>query len=284
MADTADPVLFVGRLHIVLLHLPIGFLFLLAALELVARLPGLKSANASAGYILALTVPASVATVVCGWLLAQGGDYDAELLFWHRWLGVAAAALNIVTAILHRLGAGWAYHLSLFATVAVLALASHNGGSITHGRDFLTRYAPWSARALPGGTPDAPGGQAVAASERPAYATVVQPILDRTCVSCHSEDKAKGKLRLDSFEALQHGGAGGPVVETGQAADSELIKRIRLPLDDDDHMPPEGKPQPTADEVTLLTWWIDAGASGTQTMAELKPSPEILKLIPAVAR
>lgn len=287
MADITDQALFVGRFHIVLLHLPIGFLLLLAVLEIVARLPGLKSANASAGYILALTVPVSLATVACGWLLASGGEYDPELLFWHRWLGVAAAALSIVTAVLHRLAAGFAYRLCLFATVAVLMVASHYGGSITHGKDFLTRYAPASVRPLLGdtGAAEVPGGQSAGAAQRPAYATVVQPILDRTCVACHGADKAKGKLRLDSFEALLQGGAAGPVVEVGKtSAESELIKRILLPLEHDDHMPPEGKPQPTGDEVTLLRWWIDAGASGTQTATELKPSPEILRLIPAVTK
>jgi hypothetical protein len=284
MADLNESALFVGRFHIVLLHLPIGFLLLLAALELVARLPGLKSANASAGYILALTVPASLATVACGWLLAAGGDYDPELLFWHRWLGVATAALSIVTAILHRLAAGSAYRLSLLVTVAVLMVSSHYGGSITHGKDFLTRYAPASVRPLLGGK--SAGGQpaAAVANASPAYATVVQPILDRTCVSCHSAEKPKGKLRLDSFAAVLAGGAGGPSVKAGQSADSPLIQRILLPLEHDDHMPPEGKPQPTEDEVALLRWWIDAGADGTKTVAELNPNPDVSRLIQAQAK
>ena len=47
MAEAADFSLFVGRFHIVLLHLPIAFLVLVGLLELIARVPGLRDANAS---------------------------------------------------------------------------------------------------------------------------------------------------------------------------------------------------------------------------------------------
>jgi hypothetical protein len=35
---------------------------------------------------------------------------------------------------------------------------------------------------------------------------------------------------------------------------------MQLPLEHEDHMPPEGKPQPDADEVALVEGWIAAGA------------------------
>lgn len=284
MADISDSAQFVGRLHLLLLHLPIGFLLLLAALELVACLPGLKGANASAGYILALAVPVSWLTVLCGWQLARTGGYDEHLLFWHRWLGVATAALVLVTAVCHRFRATPAYRLSLLVTVGVLVAASHYGGSITHGRDFLTRHAPAPFRHVFGGaSASAPAAKGDAA-DLSAYTAVVQPILDRTCVSCHSAEKPKGKLRLDSFDGLMAGGAGGPSVQPGRSADSALIQRILLPLEHDDHMPPEGKPQPTEEEIALLRWWIDAGADGQKTVAELDPRPDIRRLIEARGR
>lgn len=281
MTDPADLTQFVGRFHLVLLHLPIGFLVLVALLELVAIIPGLRNASASNGYVLALAVPASLATAAGGWLLAEGGDYDAALLFWHRWLGVATAGLCLVTAVLHRTAWRAGYRLSLLLTVAVLIVASHLGGSITHGRDFLTRHAPGPFR--PQSRPEPTTATAAAPAARPVYATVIQPILDRTCVSCHGADKQKGKLRLDSFAETLKGGGDGPAVVADQPADSLLLKRILLPLDDDDHMPPEGKPQPTADEVALLQWWIEAGAPGDATIDSLKPSPDVLRRIEALS-
>jgi len=53
-----------------------------------------------------------------------------------------------VTFLLNRLGLLRAYRFSLLATLAVLVVASHLGASITHGRDFLTRYAPGPLRSL----------------------------------------------------------------------------------------------------------------------------------------
>jgi YHS domain-containing protein len=92
----------------------------------------------------------------------------------------------------------------------------------------------------------------------------------RMSVACHGPDKAKGGLRLDSLQAVLKGGKSGAILVPGNAAASELIKRLRLAPDHDDHMPPAGKPQPTADEVALLQWWIDAGAAGDKTATELK--------------
>jgi len=58
-----------------------------------------------------------------------------------------------------------------------------------------------------------------------------------------------------------------------------MIKRLRLPAGDEDHMPPEGKPQPSADQIALLQWWIDAGASGDKTTAQLNPPAGLQHLL-----
>ena len=75
MIPPSDTVLLFGRFHPLLVHLPIGLLVLLAFLELLARWPRFNKANASAGSILALAVPASIVTAVCGWLLSRGGGF-----------------------------------------------------------------------------------------------------------------------------------------------------------------------------------------------------------------
>ncbi|MDE3147836.1 MAG: hypothetical protein KGL37_00070, partial [Acidobacteriota bacterium] len=72
--------LFFGRLHPLLVHLPIGLILLLAVLELLARFPRFKHANANSGIILALAIPATLVTVLCGWLLSLGGGYQQHLL------------------------------------------------------------------------------------------------------------------------------------------------------------------------------------------------------------
>ena len=115
--------LFVGRLHPLLVHLPIGMIVVLAMLELAARIPRFKNAAASAGFILAFVTPLAVVTAGCGWLLSLAGGYEEKLLEWHKWLGLATAAGCVVTAILFRCKKTCAYRTSLFATAAVLMAA-----------------------------------------------------------------------------------------------------------------------------------------------------------------
>jgi mono/diheme cytochrome c family protein len=96
--------------------------------------------------------------------------------------------------------------------------------------------------------------------QRHVFAEVIQPILLQRCSACHGPEKHKADLRVDSLEALLKGGKSGPALVAGQASDSPMIHRLLLPLNDEDHMPPEGKPQPTLAEIVALEWWIDRGA------------------------
>jgi hypothetical protein len=145
-----DLALFIGRFHPVLVHLPIGGLILLGVLELLAKITRFKDAAQDNRLILGLTAAASVAAASVGWMLSQAGGYDPQLLPWHKWAGFAVAATCTVTFLLSWLIRPRAYRLSLLVTLGVLVVASHLGASITHGRDFLTQFAPSPLRALMG--------------------------------------------------------------------------------------------------------------------------------------
>lgn len=103
------------------------------------------------------------------------------------------------------------------------------------------------------------------------YGDLVAPVLAAKCAGCHGEKKPKGKLRVDSLEALLKGGNEGASVIAGKVDESPLLQRVYLPLDDDEHMPPEDKEQLTAEETAVLAFWITSGAKGTGTVAEFKP-------------
>jgi uncharacterized membrane protein len=283
VSNPPDIVLFLGHLHPLLVHLPIGLIILLAILELLARSRSFKLANSNAGVILALAVPAAAVTVVCGWLLSQAGGYQDKLLQWHKWTGIATAVACAIAGLLYRFDLKKAYRACLFSSVALLVVAGHYGGSLTHGTDYFVRYAPGPLRAWlssPAKTAT-PATNHVEVAQLPAFSGVIQPILQQNCVSCHGPEKAKGDLRLDTFEALNKVGKNGPAIVAGKSADSELVKRVRLPETDDDHMPPNGKPQPSSDEIALLEWWINAGASNAKKIGELKPSPRVTQIVAA---
>ncbi|HQX86001.1 MAG TPA: hypothetical protein PKV23_10970, partial [Aestuariivirga sp.] len=92
------------------------------------------------------------------------------------------------------------------------------------------------------------------------YTDIVQPILQSKCYSCHGPAKQKGKLRLDEPPFIDKGGEEGKVLIAGNAGESEMIKRLLLPLDNKDHMPPKQKSQLTKAEIELLSWWVASGA------------------------
>ena len=284
MHQPPDILLFIGRLHPLLVHLPIGMLAALAALEIAARFPRFKNAAASAGFILAFAAPLAVVTAACGWLLSLGGGYDENLLAWHKWLGTGTAVMAVVAAILFQRGKFTAYRASLFVAVGLLMVAGHLGGSLTHGSDYLTRYAPDPLKKLLGIAPAKKTAPALSADELrrlPVFAGVIEPIFQDKCVGCHGAQKSKGNLRLDSFAAMLRGGKNDVAIQPGDAGQSPLVQRALLPAGDDDHMPPAGKPQLTAAEISLLKWWIDAGAPETNTVGQLQPPPEIFTALSA---
>jgi YHS domain-containing protein/mono/diheme cytochrome c family protein/uncharacterized membrane protein len=277
MTAPPDFLLFLGRFHPVLVHLPVGFLLLLGALELLARTRRWKNANAGAGYILALTLPACALATACGLMLAQGGGYDAGLLAWHQWTGIGTTAACVLAALLYWLNLKPAYRGLLAVTLVSLTVASHFGGSLTHGSNYLTAYAPGPLRALFGEPAKAPPPPAGDSPE--AYTHVIAPMFDKYCVACHGPEKAKGGLRADSVAALLQGGDTGPALVAANSKESLLLERLHLPLAESEHMPPEGKPQPSNEDIALLTWWINAGAPARQTVAELKPPTDVQRLL-----
>lgn len=97
------------------------------------------------------------------------------------------------------------------------------------------------------------------------YATDIKPIFDQSCVKCHSGDKPKAKLKLDSLENTLKGSKDGKVVVAGDSAKSPLVLSIANLTDDKDlWMPPlhnKANIGPlTPEQIGLIRAWIDQGA------------------------
>ena len=106
-------------------------------------------------------------------------------------------------------------------------------------------------------------------NSKTVFQHVIFPILEEKCNNCHNEDKAKGDLAMHTYEAaMTTGDSAGESFIAGKPDESLSIVRIGYPEDDDEHMPPEGKPQLTEPEIALLRWWIEQGASDKLTVAE----------------
>ncbi len=81
-------------------------------------------------------------------------------------------------------------------------------------------------------------------------------ILQRECVSCHTEAKRKGGLIIDSRESLLKGGDTDAAIVPGKADESYLIETL-FP-DAESHMPPKGQLDPR--EIAALEKWVNEGA------------------------
>ncbi len=125
----------------------------------------------------------------------------------------------------------------------------------------------------------APATSFAAGEEDVAYSAVVEKVMGQYCAKCHSNEKKKGKLNLATYEDLVKGGEsaskGKATLTPGKSADSLLYTTLVLPKEEDEHMPPEDKPQPSEKEIAVIKWWIDSGASKDAKIKDLNPPAEL---------
>jgi hypothetical protein len=156
----------------------------------------------------------------------------------------------------------------------LIAVTGHLGGSLTHGSGYITK--PLKDIFSKDTTANMTIRPLANVQEALVYNDVVKPILQTKCFGCHNSNKQKGGLRMDEISELMRGGKDGKVLEPGKAEASEMIKRLLLPTDNDKHMPPKEKPQPTESQIALLHWWISNGADFTRKVKEF-PQPTKIK-------
>ena len=299
-----DIVRFIGRFHPVLLHLPIG-VFALIVLQELGAIFGKRQHGQMANvamFPLFLGAASAIVAVLAGFMLYQGADEFTgnALVERHMWGGLVFAVAAVITFVLKAWTVALAgnpafYRLLLFGSVSIMGLASHDGASITHGEIYLTEYAPGPVRTMLGLEKKSEKQKKkapVPENDKPlagpfVYADIVAPILERRCVQCHKESKSKGKFRMDSYELLVKGGKEGPGLKPGNSADSQILMRMLLPKDDEEHMPPEGKAPIEDHEFAVMKWWIDNGADPKKSLKDFEvPVPikqAISKLIPSLA-
>jgi uncharacterized membrane protein/mono/diheme cytochrome c family protein len=284
-AEPPEILTFLGRFHPLLVHIPIGFLFVAFMLEVFSRFQRYRELRHAVTFILLLGTVSAVATAVMGYFLSLSGGYEADTLFWHQWLGIGVAALSVLAYVL-KVNAdrrpafpGGRVYFPVFVLAVFLTMgAGHYGGALTHGSDYLTQYMPQPLRTLAGLPPRQKPVQSkpiTNLAEAVVYRDIIHPIVETRCVNCHNPNKMKGDLRMDRPEQLVKGGESGPLFVAGNAEGSEMVKRLLLPEEHDDHMPPKGKSQLTKEQVELIRWWIDGGASFDKTVAQFQATPEV---------
>lgn len=265
-----------GRLHPLVVHLPIGFIITGLLLQGYDRKRNILTPVIAMVYLWGFIA----ATLACtsGYLLYLGEGYSFDTVKYHLWTGVATALIALLMYLRLREPGKLEFIKRLppvlfsFALLFLISATGHLGGNITHGSDYLLEPLPQGLKTALGigkepyrmpvleeGTWD----QAV------LYADLVQPILDNRCVSCHNPKKDKGELQLHDRAGILKGGENGEAIVPKDPENSPLFSRLVLPLDHEDHMPPKDKVQLSKAEIAVIKAWIANGSPFDAAIADL---------------
>ncbi len=260
------PFAFLGRLHPLVLHLPIGFgVFLVLIFVLKKWIDG-QAFQEIFRFLLYLTSIFSAITAIFGMFLSSEGGYEVEQITFHQWAGLGVNWLYVLLIIAYEKGYLEGRNLFYGVTVGLASflLAGHGGADLTHGEGYL-----W---------PEKDGGIVVLTEESVVFEAVIQPIFKQKCESCHNNQKTKGALNMSSVAKLLKGGKNGAIWKAGDPLNSHFIQRAKLPIDDKKHMPPKGKAQLSPDEVLILTAWVQEGASVSKKLGAFGANSKLVSL------
>jgi uncharacterized membrane protein len=273
---------FFGRFHPLLVHLPIGFLFLAFLFECLSATTTYRPLRKAVQPALLWGMLFAIASAISGYFLRQEGGYEERLVNLHQTFGISTAALSLALYVVRPRLKSWVTDpvrrkkmriLLFLPLILLLSVTGHFGGSLTHGEDYL-----FEAVSLQGGQRPDPSVKIKAIVSIPdaqLYGDVIQPILESRCYDCHSSSKQKGELRLDKVELIAKGGKHGPVISAGPADSSAIFRRLTLPVEDKHHMPPEEKPQLSSSEIALIKYWVEGNAPFDQPVSRFVSADRI---------
>lgn len=276
---------FFGRFHPLLVHLPIGILFLAFIFECMSFRNGYKKLNSAVQPALFWGTVFSIAAAITGFFLRQEGGYQEDIADLHQNFGIVTAVLSLVVYVLRPKVKYWVDHplrrrqvkLALsIPLIVTLLITGHWGGSLTHGEEYLFAAVSMNDEDT---DPAEKIRQISNVDQAILYDDVIKPILEARCYDCHSSTKQKGDLRLDHKDLILRGGENGLVIRGGPADSSSLFARLVLPLEDEDHMPPNEKPQLSSSEIALIKYWVEEEASFEKPIAQFENDEKISAII-----
>lgn len=107
------------------------------------------------------------------------------------------------------------------------------------------------------------------------FVTDIKPLLERSCVACHSGERPKGGYQIESREGLLGGGNRGDAGIVPGDPEASLVMACVTDAIEDSEMPPLGKrekyPALSQAEIASLRAWIQAGAKWPDAVALQKP-------------
>ncbi len=268
--------LFFGRFHPLFVHLPIGFLLLAILFSLLSCFRKFRALRIAVPISLLIGSVSAAFASITGYVLSFSGDYDAGVMDNHMWAGIFTTILSFLAYFIciKRIPGSFLRHKkalpgALIIIFIFISITGHLGGTLTHGAGYLSTAVLFD---------DQKEKEKIAdLNEVYVFDGIVHPILIEKCGSCHNASKKKGKLSVESYQALAEGGRNGVVFKPGSPFESELLKRVLLNPKHKKYMPADGHTPLTAAETAIIKWWIEKGAAVDDVKFLAANPPEEIK-------
>ena len=269
---------FLGSLHPLIVHLPIGIVLLTIAIDVFMR-----NKNNSVHRVITMgwffSFFSGLLAALFGWFLGDNGYYFESQINIHRWSGVAFVGLCFIIWLLRYINFRFSksFNRSVnLTTILLLTITGHFGGEMTHGQNYLFENLPYVQKKI----------SVIPLSEAKRSETdslfvfedLVYPVLEEKCMACHNQKMAYGGLNMSALETMVKGGNSGAGIQNGKPFESLIYKRVSFPHDHPKFMPPSGVPL-SYDQIATLEWWIDNGAEKQMPVTLARNDAKIQRLM-----
>ena len=136
---------FLGSLHPLVVHLPIGFILLTFLVDII-----IKTKNNTVNRIITLgwffSFLSGGIAALFGWFLGDNGYYFESQITIHQWSGIAFVGVTFLIWLLRVFNFNFSrsFNRSVNLTVLILIFVTgHFGGEMTHGQGYLLDHLPF---------------------------------------------------------------------------------------------------------------------------------------------
>mgnify|MGYP001258391025 FL=1 len=269
---------FLGSLHPLIVHLPIGIVLLTIAIDVFMR-----NKNNSVQRVITMgwffSFFSGLLAALFGWFLGDNGYYFESQIDIHKWSGIAFVSICFIIWLLRYINFRFtkSFNRSVNLTsIILLTITGHFGGEMTHGQNYLFENLPYTQKKISVTT--------LSETKRSnndslfVYEDLIHPVLEEKCIACHNQNLASGGLNMSSVENMIKGGNSGAGIKNGNPFKSLIYKRVSFPHDHPKFMPPTGVPL-SYDQIATLEWWIDNGAEKQMPVTLTRNDPKTLRLM-----
>ena len=269
---------FLGSLHPLIVHLPIGIVLLTIAIDVFMR-----NKNNSVQRVITMgwffSFFSGLLAAIFGWFLGDNGYYLESQINIHKWSGIAFVSICFILWLLRytnfRFSKSFNRSVNL-TSIILLMITGHFGGEMTHGQNYLFENLPYTKKKISVTT--------LSESKRSnndslfVYEDLIHPVMEEKCIACHNQNLASGGLNMSSIESMIKGGNSGAGIQNGNPFESLIFKRVSFPHDHPKFMPPTGVPL-SYDQIATLEWWIDNGAKKQMPVTLTRNDPKTLRFM-----